>query len=140
MFTSIETARAFALAGNAILTISSLRTGAHYTYRVKQAKDSETSQPKPGTYFVSLLNGPDNENDYAYLGMVQNGRFTLTKASKGGARSPSVVAFEFFMRTPTLHPQMEIRHEGRCGRCGRTLTVPSSVDAGIGPECLKMMS
>ncbi len=30
-------------------------------------------------------------------------------------------------------------HEGRCGRCGRTLTVPESVTEGIGPECRKIM-
>ena len=90
-------------------------------------------------YFVSLLSGPDNENDYSYLGMIRDGRFTLTKASKAGVQAPSVVAFEYFMRVPVLHPQMQIRHEGRCGKCGRVLTVPESIDAGIGPECrLKM--
>ena len=138
-FQSIETARTFALAGNATLTISSLKTGARFTYRVKQACDSETKKPRPGMYFVSLLNGPDNENDYCYLGMVRDGRFTLTRASKAGNEAPSVKAFAFFMTTPILHPQMEIRHEGKCGRCGRTLTVPESIDAGIGPECIKMM-
>lgn len=140
MFTSIESAREFALAGNAILTISSLKTGNRFTYRVRQATDKETKAPIADMYFVSLLNGPDNENDYCYLGMVRNGRFTLTKASKGGETAPSVVAFKFFMSTPILHPQMEIRHEGFCGRCGRKLTVPESIDAGIGPECIKMMS
>jgi hypothetical protein len=139
-FTTIEAAREFALAGNATLTISSLRTGARFTYKVRQAKDKENGLVKPGMYFVSLLSGPDNENDYACLGMIRNGRFTLTKASKAGAEALSVKAFEFFMRMPVLHPQIEIRHEGHCGRCGRTLTVPESIDLGIGPECIKMMA
>jgi hypothetical protein len=30
-------------------------------------------------------------------------------------------------------------HEGKCGRCGRLLTVPSSIESGIGPECSKIM-
>lgn len=29
----------------------------------------------------------------------------------------------------------EIRHAGRCCRCGRTLTVPTSIDMGLGPVC-----
>lgn len=139
-FTSIESARAFALAGNATLTISSLKTGVRFTYKVRAAKDKASGKLTPGLYFVSLLSGPDNENDYSYLGMIRDGRFTLTKASKAGLQAPGVIAFSFFMSTPILHPQLEIRHEGRCGRCGRTLTVPESIDAGIGPECIKLMS
>ena len=34
-----------------------------------------------------------------------------------------------------MPPAFEIRHEGKCGRCGRALTVPESVDTGFGPEC-----
>jgi hypothetical protein len=33
----------------------------------------------------------------------------------------------------------KIHHEGRCGKCGRLLTVPESVETGIGPECAKRM-
>ena len=36
-FTTIEKAREYALAGHATLTISSLRTGARFTYKVKLA-------------------------------------------------------------------------------------------------------
>jgi hypothetical protein len=63
-FSTIESARAFALAGNATLTISSLKTGVRFTYKVRQAKDQKTGELTPDMYFVSLLNGPDNENDY----------------------------------------------------------------------------
>jgi hypothetical protein len=34
----------------------------------------------------------------------------------------------------------KVHHEGRCGRCGRTLTVPESIESGIGPECAKKMA
>jgi Family of unknown function (DUF6011) len=30
-----------------------------------------------------------------------------------------------------------LHHEGRCGRCGRLLTVPESITSGYGPECVK---
>src|SRR5262249_13335004 len=29
----------------------------------------------------------------------------------------------------------KLLHEGRCGRCGRRLTVPESIESGYGPEC-----
>jgi hypothetical protein len=35
---------------------------------------------------------------------------------------------------------IEIWHEGKCGKCGRQLTVPSSIETGIGPECIKTLS
>jgi len=34
----------------------------------------------------------------------------------------------------SIHPELVVRHEGRCGR---TLTVPESIERGIGPECIK---
>jgi len=40
----------------------------------------------------------------------------------------------------TLSEFIEIWHEGRCGKCGRQLTVPSSIESGIGPECSKMLA
>jgi hypothetical protein len=33
-------------------------------------------------------------------------------------------------------PRCTVHHEGRCGRCGRTLTVPESIESGFGPECI----
>ena len=54
-------------------------------------------------------------------------------------QAPSALAFAWLWRyllslTP-LPPGVTIYHEGRCGRCGWPLTVPSSVKAGYGPEC-----
>jgi hypothetical protein len=140
-FESIAEAKAFAFAGNAILTLESLKTGSHFTFKVRQAKDQETGEPKPGVYFVNLLsNGnADDEGNFTYLGMVRNGQFGLTKASKAGMESPSVKAWRFFMALTENHPALVVHHEGKCGRCGRTLTVPESIRAGIGPECITKM-
>ena len=57
-----KAALSFILAGNATFTLRSLRTGARYTYKVREAED------KPGVFFVKYLIGQDNENDYRYLG------------------------------------------------------------------------
>jgi hypothetical protein len=34
----------------------------------------------------------------------------------------------------------KVHHEGKCGCCGRALTVPESILRGIGPECWSRMS
>jgi uncharacterized protein DUF6011 len=138
-FQTMAEAKAFVLAGNATITLESLRTGAHFTFKVKQATDKETGELVEGMYFVSLLNGQDNENDYMYLGMIRRGQFGLTKGSRAGAEALSVKAFSFFFSSTELHPELVVHHEGRCGRCGRTLTVPESIRNGIGPECLTKM-
>lgn len=139
-FETLQAAKAYALAGNATITLESRRTGAHFTYKVKQAKDQQTGEPAPETYFVSLLTGPDNQSDYNYLGIIRRGEFALTKASRAGKEAASVKAFTFFLHSTELHPELVVHHEGRCGRCGRTLTVPESISAGIGPECAGKMN
>jgi hypothetical protein len=135
-FESVADAKQFALAGNATITLESLRTGAHFTYRIREPKDISN-----GLYFVSLLNGPDNESDYMYLGIIRNGAFALTRNSKAGKGAPSVVAFNYFWRLAdgAFPDQLVVHHEMRCGRCNRTLTVPESITRGIGPECAALM-
>ena len=68
--------RTFITAGHAIFTVSN-PTGIRYTYRVmhKEANNGYTE-----AYFVSLLTGPDNTEDYSYLGMLDEptGEMRLT--------------------------------------------------------------
>lgn len=58
----------FALAGHAIFTVTSKRTGVSFTYRVAQAEGREGDATAP--YFVSVLTGPDNGRDYTWIGML----------------------------------------------------------------------
>jgi hypothetical protein len=142
-FTSIADARAFALAGNAIITLQSTRTGSHFTYKI-QAPNAEKQaakgfEPRPVWFVKLLVDGNADEGSWSYLGMIKNGEFFATKASAHMALSPSFKAFKFFFMSTELHPELVVRHENHCGRCGRTLTHPESIDLGIGPECAKMM-
>lgn len=128
-----DVAREFILAGNARFTIVSKRSGQRFTYRVRQPKG------KP-VHFVQLLRGPNNGNDYKFFGTIfQDERFVHSFKSGIGADAPSAKAFAWFwqqVRASKLPDSVECWHEGRCGRCGRALTVPSSVQRGIGPECV----
>lgn len=131
----------FIFAGNAYFTIRSKATGTRYTYRVSKAKNDNSLYGE--MFFVSLLAGPENTSDYEYMGVVDNKGFRLTRASKLNTTSNPVVAFSFLFKNISkgcLHDQLEFWHAGRCGRCGRMLTVPESVASGFGPECIRMVN
>ena len=124
-------------AGNSILTFKNNGTGKHFTFKVKKAKEGDL-------YFVSFLSGPDNDHNYRYLGIISNKKyFKLTKASKVGQESVVYKAFSWIfdkLSSNVLFPNdLEIWHSGVCGRCGRTLTHPESIETGIGPVCQKLM-
>lgn len=131
-FSTIDAGREYATAGNATLTLQSEKTGVHFTYKVKAAKDNTE------LFFVSLLSGSDNTSDYQYLGIIREGKFTTTRASRASNDAPSVKAFSYFWNSSTP-VQLTVRHAGKCGRCGRTLTEPESLDSGLGPECRAIM-
>jgi Family of unknown function (DUF6011) len=126
--------RDFVLAGHAIFTAENTLTGGRFTFKVMKAEPN----PKfPGdAWFVSVLTGSNNTQDYTYLGMIRNGEFRLTAKSRYGADTPSVKAFTFIWHyLDRLPAALTLWHEGRCGCCGRVLTVPESIASGIGPVC-----
>lgn len=135
--TVLENPAQFALAGNATFTLVSLKTGTRFTYRVQVAEDNATM------HFVSVLNGPDNTRDYRYFGFIRRGVFFHGGAkAKIAADAPSVKAFQWFWVNTARSvemPALEIHHAGRCGRCGRALTVPESIRSGFGSDCLEKM-
>lgn len=134
IFTHAEIAREFILAGEALFTASSLKTGAHYTFLVQRASGQR--------WFVKLLVAPDQ---YEYVGVIDGYPLDLrlTGKSKHTPESVAVKAFRYmfgWLSRGVIPENLEIRHSGKCGRCGRVLTYPGSIDRGIGPECLKIMA
>lgn len=132
--TDAATALRFMLAGNAYFTLVSKRTGTRFTYRVGMPKKARGSdQP---WYYVSLLNGPDNTSNYTWMGTIlNNGGYRYAKVGKDAASSKAFLWLLARLQAGVFPAEVEFWHEGRCGRCGRMLTVPASVARGIGPEC-----
>lgn len=115
----------FIRAGNATFTIKSARTDKHYTYRV-------TSKPdKP--MFVRVKTGDTD----LFVGSIFSGYKFRTQT--GG---PAALAFDYFWRWMIERNQVPqsitFYHEGKCGRCGRPLTDPVSIERGLGPDCAEM--
>ena len=137
-----EAVRAFIWAGNARFTLRSLKTGLHFTYRVRVKKaDVGVTADTATTYFVEVLRGPDNTSHFSYAGVMRKpGTFWITQASRVLRTSSSVKALVWFLDAMThehsvLGKPLEVWHEGRCCKCGRVLTVPQSIMDGVGPEC-----
>lgn len=140
--TDFQKIQKFIFAGNASITLVSKKTGVRFTYRIKQADDEQYGGKKE-FWFVSLLNGQDNESNYQYFGHIfKSLDFVVGRNSKISATAPSVLAWRWFYKKfqrldQTMFDDIEVWHEGRCGKCNRKLTVPSSIESGFGPECIK---
>ena len=131
----IKDIQKFMTAGNALFTLKNAETGNRFTFKIKRAK-SDDGKPRD-FFFVSLLTGSDNYSNYSYMGIINKFKFTLTAKSKIGKESISYKAFNWLWNNRNAIPEkIEIWHEGRCGRCGRRLTVPESIESGFGPECI----
>jgi len=139
--TDPKAALQYALAGKAFFTLVSLKSGNRYTYKVELADKRNPNDTD--VWFVSLLNGPDNWTNYAYIGMIrqcEHGTYSFrwTGKSRVSQDAPSFVGFEYCFEglVNSNMDGFEFIHEGKCGRCGRRLTVPDSVESGFGPECI----
>jgi len=117
----------FILAGNAIITLKSKKTGKHFTYRIRKKKNQDV-------WFVSALYNPSDQM-YSYIGCITEfGKFVHTKKSQVNSDSPVFQAFCWSWNN-LRSEKLEIWHEGRCGRCGKSLTDPESIQRGFGPYC-----
>lgn len=138
MAMTVTAIKRYVLAGKAIFTIYNSSTRKRFTYRVTRSKAQNNF------WFVSVLTGPNNTKDYSYVGIIiatgYTYRFQTTKGSRFTNESTPVKAFYWFWNLisqgKSLPSQVKFTHSGYCGRCGRKLTTPSSIRAGMGPVCL----
>jgi hypothetical protein len=138
--TSASAAMKYMLAGKSFVTLVSLASGNRYTYKIELTDKRNPNDAD--AYFVSLLNGPDNWSNYQYIGLIRNGSFGRTAKSRVSADAPSFIGFDYCfaqLSKGTING-FEVWHEGKCGRCGRKLTVPESIATGFGPECAGMVN
>jgi hypothetical protein len=125
-----EKALDFILAGKSFVTFQNPATGNRHTYKVLKHKTDDI-------YFVHVLTSPDV---YMFLGSIKNHIFRYSTKSKIKNDSRSVIVFDYIFHhlgMNMLNTSIEIFHDGRCGKCGRQLTDPISVESGLGPYCRK---
>ena len=125
-----DTALDFIFGGNALFTVKNIKTENRFTFKVIKHK-------KEDIFFVKVLTNPDM---YEFIGSIRKGTdYKHSSKSRISDDAQSVKVFGYLvnkLNTNTLPEFIQIWHEGRCGRCGRTLTVPESIESGFGKYCL----
>ena len=130
----------FITAGNCTFSLKSLLTGKHITYTCKL--EEKFGVPE---LIVRYLSGSDNERSYSFLCKIvkREGILKIIKGKNVSEDQTSYKSFKFVFRNLMLSIRMnnlEIWHSGTCCRCGKKLTVPSSIESGYGPECFDKSS
>ena len=151
----------FVFAGNAVFTVVSKKTNDRLTFKVELAKPRGCScsneegaedcaacvaNKTDPRWFVKVMTGSDNESErsYSYIGFAvnENGAkkfvYGFRKAKVAEDAKSVKVAKWFFGRLAVagdVTADAEVWHEGRCGRCAHRLTVPESIETGLGPVC-----
>lgn len=129
---TVDQIRNFIRAGRATFTIESTKSGKHYTFHAAAKSDGSI-------LWISALTGPD---EYTYMGKLlpKSLEYRETPKSPPAHNLHGILRWFFLhLRNPRLHPMLVFRHQGNCGRCGRELTTPESIDTGLGPICSERM-
>ena len=137
----------FVTAGKATITIENNAAWAvqnsapaHWTFKVNKKEVSKDNN----LFFVSLMTGSDNEKSFSYIGVL-NPNTGVVKTTAKSKITDDTLSFRILNRVigrvwanevdAITKAGFEVHHSGRCGRCGRKLTVPESIKTGFGPEC-----
>lgn len=136
----------FVLGGKALFTLRNDETGKRYTYRVVDVALTESGKDKGSkegeVFFVSYLYGPDNSHQFKYVGniILEDSKFVYRhgKRAKDVEESCPVKGIKWLLgklQNGGLPAGVSFWHEGKCARCGRTMTDPESIETGFGPTC-----
>lgn len=121
----------FILGGKSFFTIKNPKTSNRFTFKCVKHKEKDI-------FFVSVLTGPDK---YDFTGTIfEDMTYSHSSKSNIGSDSQSNKVFKYVftsLKNKTLPEFIQIWHSGKCGRCGRKLTTPESIQSGYGPGCLK---
>lgn len=100
----------------------------HRTVRVSAVVD--------GVRFVSLLTGPDR---YTCIGLIRDAGFKWTRRfadhDAPAVRAAVATVLTFNEESLERYGKLYAMESGNCWVCGRELTTPESIAAGIGPVC-----
>jgi hypothetical protein len=142
---SIDEVKEFVFAGRATFTVVNTLTGNRLTFRLQKPKDRRDDDASP--IFASVMSGPDNERSYSFVGTVFDSHDTpnmtyrhshKSRMLQDSVASKTVAWLVERIKLGFIPTNVEVWHEGRCGRCNKLLTVPESIENGLGPVCIKV--
>ena len=122
---------------NGIYTVYNDTEGEHVTLRVTDHWIPE--ELAKGKQVAKYLSGSDNDNSYTGFATIIGSSFKVWSRFNGDS---NIVNAMKALMSSTAEERGEYgynyaKESGRCCKCGRTLTVPASINRGMGPECAK---
>jgi Family of unknown function (DUF6011) len=116
--------------------------GQHRTLRIKPWDKAIKPDSPSVPLIVGYLNGSDNDSDYRYVGFLrEDNGVNFWKSFRAEADATRLARFSKAVFTIAADPAKAglayALESSCCYRCGRTLTVPTSIHNGLGPECAK---
>lgn len=148
-----------------VLVVTSISTGVSYTYRVRRAPETDKRTGRAARRRCWFVRVDDGHNGIYLGRIADRGDPEAVGGDRPsdddhpnpgpflvrGRMPPSAAAFAWLWRNVRPMPTdqrrygtppdgrfpsgVEVRHDGRCSRCGRALTDPESIDVGMGPIC-----
>ena len=116
---------------NGTLTVVNPATGGRRTFKISTVKNGNLK----GKRILSLLTGPNNEEDYRGFAFVtESGRVNVWRKHLGTELEKLGRFVECLDAYRESHG-IEVLWAGTCRRCNRKLTTPESINTGIGPIC-----
>lgn len=130
---NFEDIQNYILAGNAKFTVENPKTKNRGTFKISINKTQKNM------YFCSYNYAYE---EFKFFGLIfvddtrKNPKFVLGKGKDSKAQSAIIMDYlinkYLYLNSPNF---LNVYHFGKCGKCGRTLTVPESIKSGIGPFC-----
>lgn len=130
-----EHIREYIYGGKGIVTLLS-PTGVHHTYMFARPRNQDVFPDD-----VVFVYAVHDKQKLFYVGMIESGRFRITRNSRFDWHTDIVKGANYIVRMandPSMNTPMILYHEGMCACCGRQLTNPKSIESGIGPKCRKI--
>jgi hypothetical protein len=122
-----ELIKAFIYGGKAEFVIKSAASGKHWVFKIQSARDDARKFFVRQRYYESKLG-----DEFNYIGLI----YDNTYRAKVRDKSEQIISHLLnFLQRGELHPQFEFYHIGRCSRCSRPLTNPTSIQRGMGDYC-----
>lgn len=130
----------FLLGGRCACVIMNENTGNRFEYYINKPKNENPKFNKDGfkTYFISIRIGKSLEYAGHMSVNIEEGKMKYFQGRKGAVSgdNQAVKALMYVMTHTNCMPEcVKVMHLGKCGRCGRKLTDPESIQRGLGPTC-----
>ena len=142
---TLDRALKYVLSGSSEFKLVSGKTSREIFYRVTRKSAACTGSNNDNQFIYWLYSG-ESYDSLKYLGSIYFNKnqncfeFARGKLGVGNKYSVEVKAILYFMNriySGKFNTNIEIYHNGNCGKCGKKLRNVMSINTGLDPDCAK---